>query len=624
MALQGEAKKKYMKEYVAKRRAAGNPVPEEAFRQDIDWAREQDALLEGRRYLSEVLSLTDLALLFHGAPKQAAEGEEKKKVVAKIILKPSITKILGYKLTFRQWLTLRDVCRKDGLFLGKMVLNRELLTARVHQPVFDQFVQKNFDGIYYDGYTMSDVHNAFMKHRKTREKELLLLDPRSNLKSTIDGIDAVQWLLNVPDVRIFLLTGEKTLADAFLGEIKGYFTQEKGADPSDFHLLFPDYVVRGRAAAIGTELRCPARRHKQKEPSVWVNSLGASLSGWHCDIKKGDDMITDENCNTAGTRKNLKMKIDGTKELVDAWGFTDNVGTRYWTDDWYGERLKVREKAPLRYFCRACWTVKPGFETVKLKELTIDMVDIMFPERMTGGVMTADSNQLAWDDLQAKLYDDERGFRNQQLNEPIDAEEDEPFKITFDPDKLKKHEYGSTRIPTEGDIYVAWDWAYTDGKRSDLSVGVAGKIYRSATGEWGIVVLEVIFGHWKPSELAFQMIAFNKKWHPKRTLIEKTNVAGFLQNELFRVGQKHQAPLNDVWWFEPDYSAGAKRNRVKSLELLLNRDLLWFVSGLWLEITFKQLSEYKGENSTQKRKDDIPDAISFLAKCCPRPRMTLP
>ena len=97
-----------------------------------------------------------------------------------------------------------------------------------------------------------------------------------------------------------------------------------------------------------------------------------------------------------------------------------------------------------------------------------------------------------------------------------------------------------------------------------------------------------------------------------------------MQNELYRIGQKYGAPLEHVWWFEMDHSRGAKRNRIKNLEILLNNDLLWFVKGTWLDIAFKQFSEYKGESSTTKRKDDIPDAISFLVKCSPRLRMKRP
>ena len=643
MPLTGEAKAAWMKKYNADRKAAaaaaaeGRPVEPDWLKLNISEAKAWDGNEANTHYLSEASSMMSLVELFHGVKKQIEDvedeedGRKKKKKAKNVIVKPSTSKIFGQKITFKQWLALRDRCRKDGMFLGKTTLGRNLLTPRVHQPIFDQFVQKNFDGVYYEGYTIEDVHTAIMRHRKSkrnpegREKELLLLDPRANLKSTIDGIDAVQWILNCPDIRIFLMTGEDSLAESFLKEIKDYFTLAKGAEPTDFHLLFPEYILRGRAAASGTPLWCPVRKHGQKEATLWVNSVTSNLSGWHCDIKKGDDVVTDKNSNNEDIRKKLKEKFDGTNELLDAWGFNENVGTRYWTDDWYGERLKVREKAPLRYFCRAAWTVKPEFASLKLKELKVDMVDLLFPERMTGGEMTEDSIPLAWEDLQAKLNLNERSFRNQQLNDPTDAEEDDPFKIIFKPDTLTKHSYHKSIAELQlGNIFVAWDWAYSDSARSDLSVGVAAKIYQNDVGDWGIIVLDVIYDHWSPSKLAHQMVFFNKKWNPKRTLIEETSAAEIFKEVLKQVAWKLQTPL-DFFWFKPDQSLGAKRNRIKNLELLLNKDLLWFVTGgTWLDETFKQFGTYKGDNSTKKRKDDIPDAISFLTLCSPRLRMKRP
>jgi hypothetical protein len=68
---------------------------------------------------------------------------------------------------------------------------------------------------------------------------------------------------------------------------------------------------------------------------------------------------------------------------------------------------------------------------------------------------------------------------------------------------------------------------------------------------------------------------------------------------------------------KPDQSKGAKKNRIKQLEILLNDDLLYFVGGDWIEETFKQFVQYKGEKSTKARKDDIPDAIGYLHQFLP-------
>lgn len=615
MPLTGEEKNEYNKQYNIRKREQKKQLDAEI----ADAALSADRDADGKRYRSEVRSWKELHQMFHGINENLDEVEEKKqKDKKRTKVKPSVAKILGQKRTFQEWLDIRDKCRKDGFFLGKFILKHDLLTERVHRIIFDQFVKKNFDGVYKENYSLSDVHNAIADHHDTRDKELVLIDSRGALKSTINGVDAVQWLLNVPDIRILILTGEDTLAESFLGQIKGYFTLLDGADPTDCHLLFPEYILRGRAASSGTPMLCPARKHNQKEASLWVNSVTSNLSGWHCDIRKGDDVVTDRNSNTADTRQKLKDKYDGTDSLVDEWGFMDHIGTRYYTDDWYGLRIAAKEDAPFKYFCRGCWTVKDEFKEVPLRELTVDMVVLTFPEKVTGGVLTPKSIPRAWKVLHTLLNKNERSFRNQQLNEPTDALLESDYVITFDQESLIKHSYLSSSAPKVGDIYVAWDWAYTDSRNSDYSAGTVGRIYqRVEDGEWGISVLEVDYGKWKPEELAFHIVMLNRKWNPKKTLIEKTNCADLLKLEIARKAYQYSTSL-DIYWKVPDHGSDAKRNRIKSLQIKLKNDLLWFVNGLWLDETFKQFANYTGDRKNRGRKDDIPDAVSFLAYFCPR------
>jgi hypothetical protein len=614
MPLEGEEKKKWQAEYDARRRQqrAENTVEKD----EIAKAAERDTDAIGLRHRSETKSYSDLAKWYFGLvedPEVEDADDKKKKKKKKKALKPATATILGEKRTFGEWLALRDKARKDLFWLGKDVLKRDFIPF-THQIICDQFVQKNFDGVFKEGYSLKDVHKAI--DAQTREKEMILLDPRGFYKSTIDGVDSVQWIINAPDIRILIITGEYKLALAFMSEIKRYFYLADGGEATDFHYLFPDFVLSGIDGRSKEPIQCPARKHNQVAPTLWINSIDANLSGWHCDIKKGDDVVTDENSKNETARKNLKEKYDGTANLLDEWGFSDHIGTRYYTDDWYGTKMlpvmddnDIVQDTSLRYFCRACWQVKPGFEQVPLRQLTEDMVILNFPEK------------ASFKSLRKKLLDNERSFRNQQLNEPTDVLDEAAFKITFEKEVLIKHSYAASAAPKIGDIYIGWDWAYTDGKYSDMSAGAAGRVYKREDGEWGIAVLEVIYGRWKPSELAFHIVQFNKKWNPKKTLIEKTMCADLLKLEVQRQAMKYGVTL-DVFWKPVDLSPDAKRNRIKGLEVLLTNGLLWFVTGAWLEETFLQLVRYTGERKGRGRKDDLPDAISFLAVFCPRPHLT--
>ena len=610
---------------------------------------------EGKRYKSEARSYAKLVRLFFGQPESSDIEEEdgdKKTTKKDKRLNPSQTKIriqdsqadpttggrgkrrrnindIKYEVddivSFWRWLDLRDRARKDLFWLGRL-LGKGLYRS-VHQITCDQFVPKNFGGpwlnldgtvdhsrqkiepMYFDGYTLDDLHEMIDEHHLQREREMMLLDSRGFYKSTIDGVDSVQWLLNCPDARILIITGEYKLAVAFASEIKGYFHLSQGQEPSAFHLLFPEYVLRGVDGTSKEPLFCPARILEQKEGSLWVNSIVANLSGWHCDVKKGDDIVTDENSNAEDAREKLKIKYDGTDDLLDPHGFMDHIGTRYFTDDWYGTRLKPNEEtgevAPIKYHVRGCWQVKPEYFDVPLLGLTEEMVTLNFPQRWTFNKLRA-----------LLLKKGERFFKNQQLNVPTDAAEDSGFKISFTEASLRSHMYQREAAPKTGDVFIVWDWALSDKKTSDYSVGVVARLYKNDAGEWAFVILEIIYDKWKHSELAFQIVALSKKYGPKVTMIESSNGADMLKDEITRVGHRFgYQPY--IYWKQPSRQENAKRNRIKSTEILLSEHRLHFVLGLWIDETFKQFIQYTGEKKNKGRKDDIPDAISYLTYILP-------
>lgn len=583
----------------------------------------RDALAGKKRFKAEVLDQLTLAKMFTGVEWKETQEEDDRRTSAKAkrkkkIINPSAYGFFGEEppvfdtidelvAAYDNWLDRRNEARTNLFWLAKTVLKKDLETD-VHQVVCDQFVKKNFEGAFSEGYTIGDVHDAIGRQERFDEegrptKEMILLDSRSFYKSTIDGIDAIQWLLNVPDIRILILTGEYKLGVGFLKEIKGYLYLADGAEPTDLHYLFPEYVVRGVDGTSKEPLLLDIRKHTQVSATIWVNSIDSNLSGWHCDIKKGDDVVTDANSNSEDVRLALKEKFDGTNNILDDWGFSDNIGTRYFPNDWYGTRLQAYrdnpEENPVKYFCRGCWTVKPEFVEVPLKELTADMVNLTFPQKRT------------FKSLRAKLLNNEREFRCQQLNEPAGLDKDDGFRIQFDEDALKAHMILTINAPKDGDIFICWDWALSANKYSDMSVGVAGRVYFK-DGIWGICVLEIVFGRWRASELALQIVSFNKRWNPKKTLIEKSNGAELLNLEIMRQAARFEMMM-DVFWKPPALQENAKRNRIKGLESLLSDNRLHFIVGPWLDETFSQLTRYTGEKKNRGRKDDIPDALSYLS-----------
>ena len=114
------------------------------------------------------------------------------------------------------------------------------------------------------------------------------------------------------------------------------------------------------------------------------------------------------------------------------------------------------------------------------------------------------------------------------MNEPAG----ESDLVTFTEDDLRKRLIAEA--PTDGDIFIAWDWSFARTSYADYSAGAVARLTFKGDGTPELTVVEVDFGKWKPSELSHHIVQLNKKWGPKVTLIEKSNGAELLQMEVSR------------------------------------------------------------------------------------------
>jgi hypothetical protein len=541
----------------------------------------------------------------------------------------------GY-LHFDQWLYARDQARKDLFWFNVAVLGNTKMTRITHQPVCDQFIQKDFDGVYRPGYSVDTVQAAIKRQNRVPviwspsvknyvprpgaeedadnyRRIMILLYPRAFFKSTIGRADAIQWILCCPDISMMIMTAAKDLAALFVKEIKKEFYLARGASPRPIHLLFPEYVLRGVDGTSAEDLITPARRRERTYPTLWADSIDSTLSGWHCDIMKFDDVVSNTNCNTDPTREKLERSLNDTLNLCDTWGKIDALGTRYYKDDYYGVRheksLEDPDASGLKWFSRPAWYVKPEFMHVakkNLRDLQEHMVILTFPEHAT------------FKYLMGLLKNDEKSFRCQQLNDPVWG----GFSIYFKEDDLKRARVSPEQARAyRGDIYILWDTAKEAKKNSDYTVGVVMKVFRKEEdGQVAACMMEAIYGHWTQTEIAYYVATLNKKWNPKINQIEDTGGLELLQVEIQKRSLQICGFYLPVYFHKPSNEDNAKRNRIKGLEVLLNTGRLFFAIGSWLEDkdgVFPQLISYTGEKSTRTRKDDIPDAMAYIGRYLP-------
>jgi phage terminase large subunit-like protein len=500
-------------------------------------------------------------------------------------------------------------CQTDLWFLSKEIFHRDLF-ERTHRPVINFFLKKKpFIPAFKKNseYGLAEFHEAIAELAPLERRKGLLLYPRGTYKSSINADDITQYVICYPDIRILILVGEGSLGEAFVPDIKQRFMLEKGGEPTEFQLLFPEFVIdleadRDRGGA--QEYWCPARRLKQKEPTFGSISILGATSGWHCDVLKPDDMINDNTpVETAISRAKVLRKFMTVSNLLDPHGILELNGTRYHEEDAYAHMHDILKQ--MRYLCGASWTILPHASGKKLRDLTEQDVLQLFPERQ------------GFPYLREKLLLDEDTFCLQQLNDPKKVGLSVKFRI----EDLRK---ATTRVPQNPGFkrYNFWDVATTDSEGSDYCCGGFISI---DTSKWIAYLHGLILERFAPSELAFQIAKMAKETNPEKVFFEKYKDSAeiWLEQEVIRIGVSwgYQVPVHA---FKTDKTKLAKGRRICGLEPLITGGRLYFSNLIPnLEMLYKQFTDFKGVPHP-KRHDDGPDMLSFLRMVMPMTGMEMP
>ena len=494
---------------------------------------------------------------------------------------------------------------------------------RTHDPIFRFFLKKKPFAPAFDKnseYTLGQFHDAIGSLAPLTQRKGELLYPRGTYKSSFDADDTCQYIVCYPDIRILIMVGESSLGEAFVPEIKRRFILEDAKEPTEFQLLFPDFVIdqtkvngEGKRDPKGScadqdkggaqEYWCPARRLDQKEPTLGSLSILGSTSGWHADVMKADDVITDTTpISTGNARAKIVSKFVGVINLLEQHSILEVIGTRYHLEDLYDH---IKTTLPnIRYVCASSWTVLPHAVNVKPRDLREQDVVLLFPERQG----------FAY--LKEKLLLDLDTFYCQQQNDPSKGGPMVRFKI----EDLRAR---TAKLPEDPNHarYNFWDVATTASDGSDWSVGVFISI---DTVRWIAYVHRMVIDKWTPNELAFQIAKLARETDPQMVTFESytdSNKA-WLEQEVIKhaVSMNYQIPLKTQ---KTDKTKKAKGYRIAGLEPLILGGRLFFSNMIiGIDELYKQFCDFTGE-PTQKRHDDIPDAISFLRLVMPMTGLNL-
>jgi predicted phage terminase large subunit-like protein len=477
----------------------------------------------------------------------------------------------------------RFVCQTNLLFLGREVFNK-LFTFFTHARLCNFFVQKNPDiGI----------------DEQDDKKNRLLMYPRGGFKSTLDVIDCVQWIICFPDVRILVLTATKDLAKAFIEEIKNYFLIVEEAAPTTMQQLFEKFCVLERSDGLAGRFICPCRTQgveKKKEPTAWSASIITNLPGWHCDVMKCDDVVTDKNVETPPLIAKTKKKSNTASALVDPNGYKDFIGTPYAPNDLYAH-TKAKVKKLVEIWIPA-WKLIPESVEKDERDCRDEDYELLFEFDKLG------KTRLTHEFLRSVRDVDPDVFNSQYLLNTAGIK-----KIKFTRELLYARTISRDQLPTKLIYYILWDFAYGTNAGNDYSVGAVVGLDE----ENRIYVVEIFRDRYLDSELAREIAGSNRQYMPRLIPIENSNGAQFLESSIRRYSEEIGFAVIPLDFFKCDRSLNAKATRIGALEPLLRDARLFFLNEITcLEDLYKEFAEFGSASH-----DDIPDAISHVHRVLP-------
>lgn len=502
--------------------------------------------------------------------------------------------------------------KSDLFFLAKYVIGykgeeNNLILDRVHRRICNLFVKKD------DTKPLAD---------QDKRKERMLLYPRGTFKSTIDVIDAVQWTLNFPDIRILFITGGKKLAEEFLSEFKNHFTIQE--ETSFMNLYFPEFCVADTKTEQGNvhTFVSPARKHFSKEPTAMASSVDSKMSGKHFDVMKADDCVTNDTPEDATLLKKMYTNFNVLTKMLMPYGYLDIVGTRYHDLDMYGELLNINigdiiknrddeagdlalwehqenKTTGLQILIGRAIVPKPGIYK-DILELTEEECIVHFPEYLPFGK------------LKHEWVKSEKASEGQYNQNPRPKS-----TTTFTIPLLQRQTVDHTKIPYSGPITITWDFAYARDKKQTRDFSTASVARWSEKGE--MFIIDLVRDRFLPNDLAKAVVKLAMDWRPAIIAIEDAGGSNLLEPAILREAEKCGLPdvlavCKRIDWFSPDRQYGAKQIRMGALHPWMINNMLFFSKHLpYLETLYNEFQLCM----VSHHHDDIPDSISQQPRYAP-------
>ena len=483
------------------------------------------------------------------------------------------------KLTDKEW-EIRLAAESDIETFVRLVAPYRLL-GHVHIELFDWWMREN---------------------AKTHQ---LVLLPRDHGKSAMVAFRCAWRIVKQPDVRILYLSSTSNLAEKQLKMIKDILTS-KAVSKYWPDLIHPEEGKREKWTNTEICVDHPLRAEEGiRDSTVFTGGLTTSLTGLHCDIAVGDDLVVRENAYKRDGRETVREQYSllASIEAADAEEWI--VGTRYDPQDLYNDLQEMKEEVA-NNDGEILGSI-PVFEVFQreVEDEGTGYGEFVWPrqQRVDGKWFGFNAKILA---KKKAKYLDRRQFYAQYYNNPHDPEADKIDVSKFqyyDKKHLMQHNghwyFKNSRL----NIYAAIDFAYSVTKKSDFTCLVV--IGVNAEGDIFVLDIYRFKTDANIAEYYKYILKAHITWNIKKLRAETTAAQKAIVREIKNQYLKPQGITLSIDEHSPTRHQGSKEERISSiLDARYDNLTMWHYRGGYCQLLEEELMLDRPPH------DDIKDSLA--------------
>ena len=434
---------------------------------------------------------------------------------------------------------IRDACERDFIKFIKVVAPQRVIGS-IHEELCD-----------------------WLTKQRASSHQLVLL-PRAHQKSTVAAYYAAWRITKNPAITILYLSSTAGLAEKQLGTIKELLVSEI------YRRYWPKMVNEDegrRKIWTKSEIAVdhPAReREAVRDSTVFTGGLTTSLTGFHCDLAIGDDIVVQENAYTEDGRNKVQTQFSLIASIENPDAEQKIFGTRYHPKDLYGDLMDMTQDI---YNEEGDIVDKKRIYAIMEREVE-SMGDgtgeFLWPrqQRKDGQWFGFNANVLA---KKRGQYLDRMQYRAQYYNDPNDPENlrinTDRFQY-FDRKFVKNESSGWFYKENKINVFAAVDFAFSLSKRSDYSAIVVIGIDRDNN----IYVLDI--DRFKTDRISVyfeHILALFNKWNFKKIRCETTVAQKAIARELRDSYIKTHGLQLSIDEYNPSRHQGNKEERIAAI-----------------------------------------------------------